>query len=353
MNLKKNILLAVGVMLLFSLVACNKKVNIPENDTHSLDIVGTVGDENILASEFKYYINLEKTMMEEDAGIADKSIEEKKKFWSTKEGDTDRKQALIDRTFKNLTELKILLMAAKKDNVELLQDESDGIARSIEDYIENEGNGNREEAEKAMYAENGVSLDEYKRMYEEYTLGYFNYSMSQPSRIEISDSELKEEYEKNKDNYNKVTVKHVLVSTWDNITRQPLANDKVAEKERLAEQILQKAESGEDFESLVEQYSEDGGSKDTGGEYTFGKGEMVPEFEKWAFSAKEGDIGIVKTDYGFHIIKYIKNATFEDQIHGIRITLQRQRFSENIEELKREYQLVKNQKAIDSLNLFY
>lgn len=351
MNSRKVILFAVSVSLMLNLFACNRSDKFTD-ETIPLDVVGKVGDENIYASEFMYYLNQDKTMMEEEAGIADKSTSEKKKFWNAKEGNATRKQNLIDQTFSNLTDLKTLLMSAKRDNVELSQQELDGISEHIDEFIKNEGNGNIEEAERVMKEKNGVTIDEYRRMYEEYTLAYFIYLTTYPSSIKISDDELKEEYEKNKDKYHKVVVKHVLISTNDE-NRQPLPEDKVAEKKILAEQILQRAKAGEDFESLVEQYSEDMGSKDSGGEYTFGRGQMVKEFEEWAFSAKEGDIGLVRSDFGFHIMKFIRNATFEDQKIDLTITMQRERFSKKMEDMKKQYPLVKNQKAIDSLKLFY
>jgi len=351
MNSKKVLLFAVGASLILSLFACNKSEKQPDENIVE-DVVGTVGDENIYASEFCYYLNLDKVQMEEEAGVADKSISEKKEFWNTKEQYADRKQVLIDKTFSNLTELKTLLLAAKKDNVKLEQSELDGISQHIDEFIKNEGKGNIEEAERVMKEKNGVTLYEYRRMYEEYTLAYFIYFPSYHYQIEIRDDELKEEYEKNKDEYHNVVVKHVLISTKDSYD-QPLPEDKVAEKKILADEILQKAKSGEDFESLVKQYSEDMGSKDSGGEYTFGRGKMVKEFEDWAFSAKEGDIGLVKSSFGFHIMKFIRNGTFEDQKNDLKIKMQRDRFTQSIEEMKKRFPLVKNQKVVDSLKLFY
>lgn len=351
MNSRKVIFLAVSISLMLILFACSKGDKFTDENV-PLDVVGKVGNENIYASEFMYYLNEQKNMMEEEAGIADKSTNEKKKFWNEKEGNSTRKQNLIDQTFSNLTELKTLLMSAKRDNVELSKDELDGISQHIDEFIKNEGNGNIEEAERVMKEKNGVTIDEYRRMYEEYTLAYFIYLTTYPSSIKISDDELKEEYEKNKDKYHKVVVKHVLISTNDE-NKQPLPEDKVAEKKILAEQILQRAKAGEDFESLVEQYSEDMGSKDKGGEYTFGRGQMVKEFEEWAFSAKEGDIGLVRSEFGFHIMKFIRNATFEDKKIDLTITMQRERFAQMMEDTKKQYPLVKNQKAIDSLKMFY
>lgn len=76
---------------------------------------------------------------------------------------------------------------------------------------------------------------------------------------------------------------------------------------QLAEDVLQKANNGEDFVELMKQYNDDTSEKESG--YTFPEGEMVPSFETAAFSLKIGEISdIVESDYGFHIIKRIVGA---------------------------------------------
>lgn len=58
------------------------------------------------------------------------------------------------------------------------------------------------------------------------------------------------------------------------------------------------------FGELAKEYSDDPGSKDNGGALGwFGKGMMVSEFEQEAFSLNVNEIGIVKTQFGYHIIK--------------------------------------------------
>lgn len=92
-------------------------------------------------------------------------------------------------------------------------------------------------------------------------------------------------------NDNFVRAQHILI---------PLKADNA---EALAKEVLAKATAKDaDFAALVKQYSQDPGQPAEG--YTFRKGEMVPEFEQAAFALKEGQVsGIVKTTYGYHIIK--------------------------------------------------
>lgn len=61
------------------------------------------------------------------------------------------------------------------------------------------------------------------------------------------------------------------------------------------------------FTALVYNFTEDTGSRTTGGLYeNVSQGDMVTEFDEWLFdpARKEGDTGIVKSDYGYHIMYY-------------------------------------------------
>ena len=60
------------------------------------------------------------------------------------------------------------------------------------------------------------------------------------------------------------------------------------------------------FTELVQKYSEDPGSVPNGGVYSwFPKGQMVPEFENFSFEKRIGSTGVVRTNYGFHVIQVL------------------------------------------------
>ena len=78
----------------------------------------------------------------------------------------------------------------------------------------------------------------------------------------------------------------------------------LVEKLSVAQEVLQKINSGESFAKMAEQYSIDGSRKHGGDLGEFGKGMMVKEFEQAAFALEKGQVsGIVKTQFGYHIIK--------------------------------------------------
>jgi len=80
------------------------------------------------------------------------------------------------------------------------------------------------------------------------------------------------------------------------------------ETKEMADEVLALLDAGGDFSKLAAQYSQDTGSKDTGGDLgMFGRGVMVDAFEKSAFALQEGQVsGAIKSEFGYHIIKLNK-----------------------------------------------
>ncbi len=78
----------------------------------------------------------------------------------------------------------------------------------------------------------------------------------------------------------------------------------LVEKESVAKEILERLKKGESFAKLAEQYSIDGSRRRGGDLGLFRKGVMVREFENAAFALNKGEVsGLVKTQFGYHIIK--------------------------------------------------
>lgn len=107
----------------------------------------------------------------------------------------------------------------------------------------------------------------------------------------VKPGEAKAYYDKNQAMYQKpeeASARHILVKD-----------------EKLAKDLLAKLKGGADFAALAKEHSEDPGSKETGGDLgSFGRGRMVPEFEKAAFGLAKGQLsGLVKTQFGYHILQ--------------------------------------------------
>ena len=81
----------------------------------------------------------------------------------------------------------------------------------------------------------------------------------------------------------------------------------LVDKEEKAKELLSKISSGESFGELAKHHSKCPSGKKGGDLGWFGKGMMVPEFEKAAFEGEKGKvIGPVKSQFGYHLIKVIE-----------------------------------------------
>ncbi|WP_319541615.1 SurA N-terminal domain-containing protein [uncultured Pseudodesulfovibrio sp.] len=153
---------------------------------------------------------------------------------------------------------------------------------------------------------------------------------------DVTDEEIKAYYDANSAELQQpeqVRARHILVMVKD--------TDSDADKEKAKskiEDVLTKAKSGDDFAALAQKYSE-GPSGPNGGELGwFGRGAMVPEFEKAAFDTATGEIsGLVKTQFGWHIIKVeerkdASTRTLEEATDELRTKIAQDKASEKITE---------------------
>lgn len=124
------------------------------------------------------------------------------------------------------------------------------------------------------------------------------------------------------------TVRHILVAPESGSNSSSSTSEKTeytdeqwAAAKKKADSILGKFnktdKSEYEFAKLAEQYSTDSASTSSGSNDSFGGlyesvtlGQMVPDFEKWSIddSRKYGDTGIVKSDYGYHIMFFINDC---------------------------------------------
>ena len=120
----------------------------------------------------------------------------------------------------------------------------------------------------------------------------------------VGDDALRAYYNSHIDEYkveNRVHVEHILFKTVGKTDAE------IAEIRQKADDVLKKAKSGANFEDLAKKFSEDDGTKPKGGDLGWiVEGQTVPEFQQAAFTLPKGSISdLVKTQYGFHIIKVL------------------------------------------------
>jgi peptidyl-prolyl cis-trans isomerase C len=163
----------------------------------------------------------------------------------------------------------------------------------------------------------------------------------------ISDGEMKKFYDENKDKFNtgeQVRASHILVKN-----------------EAEAKEILDQVKKGGNFEELAKKHSIDGAAAKGGDLGWFSQGSMIPDFEKVAFSMKEGTVsGIVKTQFGYHIIKLTGKRpagtrSFEESKELIRAKLapekQQEIFAKLKEDLKKDAKFSVKEDVLNSMEI--
>jgi parvulin-like peptidyl-prolyl isomerase len=86
--------------------------------------------------------------------------------------------------------------------------------------------------------------------------------------------------------------------------KQVRASHILVKKQSDAKKIMEDLKKGSSFSELAKTHSQCPSRKRGGDLGWFGRGKMVPEFEKAAFSLKKGEISdLVKTQFGYHIIR--------------------------------------------------
>jgi peptidyl-prolyl cis-trans isomerase D len=120
--------------------------------------------------------------------------------------------------------------------------------------------------------------------------------------------------------------RHILIQVAPNADAKTDAAAKAK-----AEDILKQIQNGANFADLAKKYSDDPGSKDSGGELGFAqRGHMVPEFDNAIFTQKIGEAKIVKSQYGYHIVQVEERTAAHSQslaevLPTIQATLMRQK----------------------------
>lgn len=153
-----------------------------------------------------------------------------------------------------------------------------------------------------------------------------------------------------------VDVRHILYQIDDEAT------DQEAEKETqkaAAEAALKEIQAAADplakFLELVETDSDDTGSNTSGGLYEYvGRGQYVEAFEAWSLDAsrQEGDVAVVETEYGYHVMYFVKAHTKPQWQITISQNLASEAITEELEEAYKTdaYAVAEDNAALAEIN---
>lgn len=338
--MKKVMALVLSFVLGISMIGCSDKA------------VATVNGEKIPAKYFETYVNWTKLVYESNYGYTSS-------VWETEMEDTasssdsksksDEKQTYWD-AFKSqilvsMEQSEVVYQKAKEVKVtptdKEVQEQVDTFKKTV-----NSNDSTKEQAKKA-----GIN-DEFLKYILTRELAYSAYKEYYNKNTKVDESTLKKEYEKNKESYDTVTASHILISTKDDSGNELSDKEKAAAKQK-AEEVLQKAKSGEDFAELAKEYSDDSANASSGGNLgDFTAGEMVEEFSNAAFALDKNEISdIVETQYGYHIIKVTDKATtFNKAKDRVKSAVLSEKFNKEVTKLFEEAKIEEKDDVVKSIS---
>ncbi len=214
-------------------------------------------------------------------------------------------QSLKDGVTEDLVKMSYLASVADQYEVAVSDEEKANYDTYVSNFKQNLG--------EDVISENGITDDDIRNLIEMNSVSNTVYQkIINEATVELSDEE--------KEAARCIKVQHILISTTDTTKEDEngdtvdMTDDEIAaykdQQYATAEEALSRAQNGEDFQALADEYS----SENAGFEFSFDKNgysysqqsSMVEPFYTAAWELSEGQIsGIVESEYGYHIIKCV------------------------------------------------
>lgn len=299
--------------------------------------VATVGADKISKEEYKVF--LLDAIFQVQSYFQSYDVD-----WSSKINDMTASEYAKKIALDTAATFKIQLAKAKAAKLTLSKKDLDSYNSDMNSYLKSLGTTAKEQ-EKIIKENTGLTLAQYKNFYKDAYLVQ-KFATSTQSKYKYTDADLKKYYNSNKDKYYKVVVGHILFLTTDQNNQTTVEKDNEAKK-KAEETLIKIRDPKTDFAALAKELSEDPGSKDSGGEYTVMKNnQFVPEFQNWAIDPvrKVGDTGIIKTSYGYHVMKLNKIYSFTELKNDIKNGYTNKKYTADLNTWKKDkkYKVVKN-----------
>lgn len=289
----------IGALLLLVGLQVPKWIDaIPEGNT-----IATVNGESITDLDVQYYIYAQAATYAQNNGVSADGLAEYD--WNQEVDGKVLANTIKEKALNDAINEVLLIQKGEENDVTLSDDELAQIDSQVSGIL-------------TAYGEDGFALrartmgiastKQYKKMYTKVMTAQTvqedmseNRSAYYPEDESILNDYIQPDY---------ASVKHILIKNTTPAT--PAEGDEAPapaeDTKAKAEEILARAQSGEDFDALVEEFNEDPGATEEG--YTFGPGEMDPAFEAASFALKIGEISdLVESAHGYHIIKRIPGIT--------------------------------------------
>ena len=318
----------LGVAVYFGVNAAGKKaesytVSEKKAAKEMNTVVATVGDMELTNNALQvYYFQAIDDFYSTygnylDASVLDLNAPLDEQYYDEEAG-TTWQQYFLESSLTSWSRYAALNMQGKEEGFQLgqeVQDYLDSVPQQLEEMAISSGYAS---AEEMLQQDMSYACD--MEGYTDFMLTNIyagQYLESIYNTILPTDQEIADYYAANEELLNQqgivndgsvtVDARHILFCPEDTESEESWEQCRV-EAQALLDKWLAEDGTEEGFAQLAAEYTQDPGSMSTGGLYTdIYVGQMVEPFETWCFDASRqpGDSGLVKTDYGYHIMYFV------------------------------------------------
>jgi foldase protein PrsA len=301
------VILGVGAFLVFSLLNKPAATKTPSFVAAS-GYVATVGGTQISTDLYKIYLNEIKSSAEKQNNIDDST---RASFWSQtgSSGQTNEdlaKGQTLDKAEVYTAYYLKATAAGKKVDAASINKKVDDAINAVKTQYKLK---TKEEATVKLEQTIGGSISAYALYLTESQM-FDEYMTSESSNMTDKSAKYMAFYNANKSELETSVVRHILFAVDPSVVAKSDANQK-----KKAQDTLNKIKNGANMGDLAKTLSDDNASQNLGvyGINKLNASQMVTEFSNWALTKKVGDLEIVKSSYGYHVMRKEKVVkTFAD-----------------------------------------
>ncbi len=338
-TMKKMIVLVCVCCLALSFAGCGKLQISRE--------IAKVNDRMMTKAEFMYYLENVKQQMLSESGTTDTEG-----FWDAEIDGVKASDAAKNKALEEMLRVEIACIKAEEKGLSVSSDEEKQIRAIVK------ATDRQQKAQvDAILDVTGMNQNQLIDLLMKTALANAfasDINTNDPEALVPTDEEIKAAYEQEY-----VRVKHILISNAPAEESAEEATDSEAfkaEKLVLATEVLQKAKSGANFDSLITEYGEDPGAAQSPDGYTFTKGMMVPEFETASYALAVGEISdLVESSYGWHIIKRFALPTsgtdYDNAVSTIKGSLSQDKYNALVDGFKSDMTIEISQGVVDGVKV--
>jgi len=249
-----------------------------------------VNGEKVYVKEFEMYLDQQKQGMEQEFGSAE--------VWNNPIDGVPAIEHAKNTVKETLIDQKVRLQLAKNVGIKLTGEDKRGIDQMFSSgYL------------SSYLKESGMTETQYRNIWEEYLI-MNKLEEYIASTVQLSNEEIEKVITDNPARTYNYNVRHILFNTEGKTTEE---QEVIRQK---ANGVLARINAGEDFATLATEFTEDPGSKNSGGLYeNVHQGQFVTEFDLVMTQMLEpGQVMSmpIKSSYGYHIIKLEGKTQFNE-----------------------------------------